>query len=373
MRVERVEIRKIFLPYKKPFITSGWTDEGNNGIIVRIYSDGMEGWGEAPVSLNPFYIEETSGTVWSVMKDVLIPLILKADISTPEDINSIFSIVRGNRIAIAGIEFAVWDLAGKVYNKSISNMLGGVRTKINVGVSIGIQEDISSLLSSVENYLDEGYKRIKIKIKPGWDIKPVREIRKRWGDIMLQVDANSAYNLKDSEHLAELDEFNLLLIEQPLGYNDIYKHSVLQKSLRTPICLDESIVSSKIAEDAINMKACKIINVKPSRVGGLTEAKRIHDISEKNEIPVWCGGMLETGIGRAFNTALASLPNFKLPGDISASKRYFSNDIVLNPFELNNDGTLNVPDIPGSGAIVNEEFLEKVTIERLTFPGNRIY
>ncbi len=369
MKIERIEIRKIFLPYKKPFTTSGWTENGNNGIIVRVDMEGITGWGEAPVGLEPFYNEETTGTAWSVMKEILIPLLLKKEfeIQSNPDIYYFFSRIRGNKIAITGLEFAIWDLFGKIQKRSISRMLGGVRKKIDVGVSIGIQENLSSLLSLIDNYLAEGYKRIKIKIKPGWDIIPVGEIRKKWGNLLLQVDANSIYKLDDAKHLSRLDEFNLLLIEQPLSHDDLYEHSILQEKIKTPICLDESITSPLHAKSAIGMKACRVINVKPSRVGGLTAAKTIHDIAEENNLPVWCGGMLETGIGRAFNVALASLTNFQLPGDISANKRYFSKDIVKNPFELNKDGTLTVPDKPGSGAEVDEEFLERITLEKLEF------
>lgn len=373
MKIDRIEIRRIFLPYIKPFTTSGWTEYGNNGIIIRIDMEGVTGWGEIPVSKEPFYIEETTGTAWSVIKEILIPLLLKNNFeieSMLDDVDNIFSRVRGNKIAISGLEFAVWDLLGKIKKISLSKMLGGSRKKINVGVSIGIQENISSLLNLIDNYLEEGYKRIKIKIKPGWDLEPVREIRKNWKDSLLQVDANSVYKLADATHLSELDQYNLLLIEQPLAHDDLYEHSVLQEKLKTPICLDESITSPGNAASAIAMKACRIINIKPSRVGGLLAAKEIHNIAQKNNIPVWCGGMLETGIGRAFNVALASLPNFKLPGDISANKRYFEKDIVLNPFELNSDGTVTVPVEHGSGAVIDEKFLEKITLEKLVFNQN---
>jgi O-succinylbenzoate synthase len=364
MNIERIEIRKIFLPFKMPFKTSGWIENGNSSIIVRIDADGAAGWGEAPAGLKPFYSEETAGTIWSMMKEVLIPVLFETKLTGKEIFKSLFPNIRGNRIAISGLDFALWDLVGKLNNKSISQMLGGTRKKIDVGVSIGIQENIGQLLELIENYLEEGYRRIKIKIKPGCDIKPVREVRKKWENILLQVDANSAYSLNDAEHLAELDEFKLLLIEQPLDYDDLYEHSLLQKKIKTPVCLDESIVSPSHAKSAIEMGACKIINIKSSRVGGLAAAKKIHDISEEKNIPVWCGGMLETGIGRAFNAALASLPNFRLPGDVSANSRYFAKDIVKNPFELNKDGTLTVPDKPGCGAEIDEEFLEKVTLEK---------
>jgi len=373
MKIDRIEIRRIFLPYVKPFTTSGWIQSGNCGIIIRVDMDGVTGWGEAPVSKEPFYIEETTGTAWSVIKEILIPLLLENNFeieTMTENINKIFSGIRGNKFAVAGLESAFWDLLAKMKNISLSRMLGGTREKIEVGVSIGIQENIPSLLKIIDGYIKEGYKRIKIKIKPGWDLEPVREIRKNWKDFLLQADANSVYKLNDAEHLSRLDEYNLLLIEQPLAHDDLYEHSVLQKKLKTPICLDESITSIRHARSAMEMKACRIINIKPSRVGGLSAAREIHNIAQKNNMPVWCGGMLETGIGRAFNVALASLPNFKLPGDISANKRYFEKDIVLNPFELNSDGTLTVLDAPGTGAVIDEKFLEKITLEKLLFFHN---
>ncbi|MFO7448138.1 MAG: o-succinylbenzoate synthase [Ignavibacteriaceae bacterium] len=363
MKIERIELRKIFLPYISPFKTSGWVEDGNHGIIVKIFSEGLTGWGEAPVSNMPWYIEETTSTAWAVMNENLSPLLLNNDINSPGDVDKLFSKIRGNNFAKAGLEFAVWDLLAKKNNKSLSEMLGGVQKEIAVGVSIGIQNSIKELIKTVEGYLQEGYKRIKIKIKPGWDIEPVKALRENFPEILLQVDANSAYSLSDTDHLKKLDEFNLLLIEQPLAHNDIIDHSRLQQKIKTPVCLDESITSPDYAGWAIEMDACRVINIKPARVGGLTAAVKIHDICRDAGIPVWCGGMLETGIGRAINAALASLPNFKLPGDISANSRYYKKDIVLNPFTLNQNGTLTVPNQPGHGAVVDEEYLKNITAE----------
>ena len=365
MKIESIELRKIFLPYISPFKTSGWTEDGNYGIIVKIKSDNFIGWGEAPAGLEPWYNEETTSTAWAVMQENLSPILLENEINSPEDVNNLFEPIRGNKIARSGLEFAVWDLFGKMHNTSLSKMLGGVRKNVSAGVSIGIQNSISELLEVVKKYINQGYKRIKIKIKPGWDVEPVKAIRKIFPDILLQVDANSIYSLNDAAHLAQLDNYNLLLIEQPLANDDIFEHSKLQKELLTPICLDESITSPAHALFAIEMKSCKVINIKPSRVGGLTAAKQIHDMAAKAEIPVWCGGMLETGIGRAINVALASLHNFSLPGDISENSRYFKKDIVTNPFSLNEDGTLTVPDAAGHGAIVDENFLEDVTLGKI--------
>ncbi len=367
MFIEKIELIKIFLSYLEPFTTSGWTEDGNYGIIVKIFSDGVVGWGESPAGNGPWYNEETTNTAWSIQKDFLVPLILGKSIEYPNQTGKIFSHVRGNNKAKAGIEFALWDLYGKQTGKSLSGLLGGSKNKVEVGVSIGIQKNIDTLIRKVEEYISEGYRRIKIKIKPGYDVEPVRAIRKKWEHFPLQVDANSAYSFEDANHLKQLDEFNLLLIEQPLAHDDIYEHSKLQKLLATPLCLDESIVSLHHAKTAIELNACKIINIKPARVGGLSIAKSIHDLCESSGVPVWCGGMLETGIGRTNNVALASLSNFTLPGDISANNRYFKRDIVLNPFSLNKDGTLTVPDKPGCGAEVDEKLLESVTLEKIEF------
>ncbi len=361
MKIERIELRQIFLPYKKPFETSGWVEDGNYAVIAKIYSEGLTGWGESPAGKEPWYNEETTDTAWSIQKDFLVPILLDKDISHPEQVDDLFNPVRGNKIAKTALEFAVWDLAARQAGMSLSAYLGGDKKIIPVGVSIGIQKNLYSVLDAVEGYLKEGYQRIKIKIKPGYDIAPVKAIRKNFPHILFQVDANSIYTLADAEHLKELDEFDLLLIEQPLAHDDIFEHSKLQKELRTAVCLDESITSPAHAAFALEIDACRVINIKPSRVGGLTAARKIHDLCYNKSVPVWCGGMLETGIGRTFNAALASLKGFVYPGDISANDRYFDRDIVLNPFKLNYDGTLNVPDQPGCGAIVDEDFLESVT------------
>ncbi|OUC06458.1 O-succinylbenzoate synthase, partial [Litorilinea aerophila] len=354
MKIERVELRKIRLPYVTPFETSGWREDGSYAVIVRVDAAGITGWGESPVGSSPFYNEENTNTVWTIQQDFLVPMLLQADLQGPEDVPPAFARVRGNRMAKAGLEFAVWDLFGKLQGRSLKEMLGGTRDRVPVGVSVGIQKDIDTLIRVVGNYLEEGYRRIKLKIRPGWDIEPTRAVRNTWPDLMLQVDANSIYHLSDAEHLARLDEFNLLLIEQPLEHDDIFDHAKLKPHLKTPLCLDESIVSPAHARWAIEMQACDIINIKPSRIGGFVDAKRIHDMAQEAGMPVWHGGMLETGIGRAANVALASLPNFSLPGDISANARYFARDIVHNPFTLNEDSTLTVPTAPGCGAEVDE-------------------
>jgi len=365
MRIERIELRRIELPYVTPFETSGWRELANHAMIARVEAEGSVGWGEAPVGAGPWYNEETQSTAWVIGREILAPMLLEAELRRPEDVDALFARVRGNRMARSAFEFAVWDLMGRLEGRSLSAMLGGVRPRVEVGVSVGVQPDIDTLLRVVGGYVEAGYRRVKLKIKPGWDIEPTRAVREHWPDLRLQVDANSIYTLDAADHLAQLDAFDLLLIEQPLAHDDIIDHAKLQRRLRTPLCLDESIVSPEHARWAIELRACGVINIKPSRVGGLTAARRIHDLAAEAGLPVWCGGMLETGIGRAANVALASLPNFALPGDISASERYFRRDVVRNPFALNPDSTLSVPEGPGSGAQVDEEFLDSVTRERV--------
>ncbi|MFQ3663892.1 MAG: o-succinylbenzoate synthase [Chloroflexaceae bacterium] len=365
MRIERIEIRRIELPYVTPFETSGWRELANHSVIVRVEADGSAGWGEAPVSSGPWYNEETQSTAWAIGREILAPMLLESELQRPEDVDALFARVRGNRMARSAFEFAIWDLFGRLEGRSLSAMLGGVRARVDVGVSIGVQPDIATLLRVVGDYIEAGYRRVKLKIKPGWDVEPTRAVRERWPDLRLQVDANSIYTLDQADHLARLDAFDLLLIEQPLAHDDIIDHAKLQRRLRTPLCLDESIVSPEHARWAIELRACGVINIKPARVGGLTAARRIHDLAAEAGLPVWCGGMLETGIGRAANVALASLPNFTLPGDISASERYFRRDVVRTPFVLNPDSTLSVPEGPGSGAEVDEPFLDSVTLERV--------
>lgn len=367
MRIERIEVRKIFLDYVSPFETSGWREDGSYALIVRVDADGAVGWGESPVGANPFYNEENVNTCWIIQRDYLIPMLLETELNGPEDVPGAYAKVRGNHMAKSGVEFAVWDLFGKMRGQSLASMLGGTRDEVAVGVSVGIQKDIDTLLKVVGAYLDDGYRRIKLKIKPGWDIEPTRAVREAWPDLALQVDANSIYTLDDAEHLAKLDEFDLLLVEQPLAHDDIFDHVQLVKRLKSPICLDESIVSSDHARWALAMNACDVINIKPSRIGGFVDSVKVHDLAQEAGVPVWHGGMLETGIGRTGNVALASLPNFTLPGDISTNSRYFRRDIVTNPFTLNEGSTLTVPTAPGCGAQVDEAYLEEVTLEKMEF------
>jgi O-succinylbenzoate synthase len=370
MRILEIELRRIFLPYVAPFETSGWREEGSYPIIVRMVGDDGSGsitaWGESPVGENPFYNEENYKTAWIILQDYLVPQMLQTELKSAWDVTPLFSRVRGNRMAKAALEFTTWDLFARGQGCSLARLLGGTRDRVSVGVSVGIQKDIETLLKVVGAYLDGGYRRIKLKIKPGWDVEPVAAVRELWPDLLLQVDANSIYRLSDGPQLAKLDQYDLLLIEQPLAHDDIFDHAQLKRQLRSPLCLDESIVSPEHARWAIEMNACDIINIKPSRIGGLGDAIRIHDMAQAAGMAVWHGGMLESGIGRAVNVALASLPNFTLPGDISANDRYFKRDIVKNPFTLNDDSTLTVPQGVGHGAIVDEDYLDDVTVERWT-------
>jgi O-succinylbenzoate synthase len=354
-----------------PFVTSMGTEYDEEHIIVRIDVDGITGWGECVAEGTPFYSYETVQTAWHILKDFLIPSIIGKDISNFDEAITLNIRVRGHMMAKAGMEAALWDVLAKSKNISLSKILGGTRDKIEVGVSIGIQSSPKELIKKVETYLEEGYKRIKIKISPGNDIQYVKALRKVFPEIPLQVDANSAYKLSDINLFRNLDKYNLLLIEQPLGYDDIYEHSKLQHELKTPICLDESIHSLADTRAAIELDSCKIINIKPGRVGGYVESKLIHDYCASKNIPVWHGGMLESGIGRAGNVALASLPNFTLPGDISASKKYYKEDIVNPEFVVNPDGTMDVPTKAGIGVKVDIKRLEKVTVLKKEFKASK--
>jgi o-succinylbenzoate synthase len=367
MRIDQVELRHIKMVLVSPFVTSMGVEYDEEHIIVRVDGEGVTGWGESVAEGTPFYSYETVPTAWHILKDFLIPSILGKDLSGIPEAIALYEKVRGHMMAKAGLEAALWDAFAKSQNRSLSKMLGGTRSKVDVGVSIGIQDSEQLLIKKVEGYLAEGYKRIKIKIAPGNDIQFVAALRKEFPNLLLQVDANSAYTLDDIELLKKLDAYNLQLIEQPLGYEDIYDHSKLQRELKTPICLDESIHSLDDTRAAIELKSCRIINIKPGRVGGFTESKAIHDYCQVMHIPVWHGGMLESGIGRAGNVALASLPNFTLPGDISASKRYYKEDIVEPEFVVNPDGTMDVPVKPGIGVEVNMPMLEKVTVRSERF------
>ena len=356
------------MPLVSPFETSFGREVDRECVIITIHSEGLTGYGECVATRDPGYNYETTGTALHIIKDFIAPLILGKDITDALDFQKRVEGIRGHNLAKAGVEMAIWDLLGKRQNKSLKELFGGVRDKVEVGVSIGIQASAAGLVKTAAEYIEQGYKRIKIKIKPGRDIEDAQAVREAFPKIRLQVDANSAYSLTDADMLKKLDTLNLLLIEQPLFEDDIWDHHKLQEQLKTPVCLDESILSPRHARYAIEMKACRVINIKAGRVGGLSQAVMTHDLCRENNLPVWCGGMLETGIGRASNIALASLPNFVLPGDISASDRYYKEDITNERFTLNNDSTIDVPQGVGLGVTVNDGTLKKFSLTSYKIP-----
>ena len=367
MKIQKIELRTVEIPYVTPFETSFGREEKNQEVIIRLQSGDIEGFGECVALDKPYYSYETVQTEWHILRDFIIPEVKNTEVETPQGIQSLFKRIRGHYMAKAGVEEALWDLFAKEKNVSLSKFLGGIqtKTKIDSGVSIGIDK-MEVLLDNISKKWGEGYKRIKIKIKPGWDVHVVKRIRKEFGDIPLMVDANAAYTLEHLNVLKELDQYNLMMIEQPLHYDDLYDHAALQKELKTPVCLDESVKSIKDVELALKIESCRIINIKHGRVGGLQKSKEMHDLCLKNDIPVWAGGMLEFGIGRATNIALASLEGFSLPNDISATDRYYKEDITA-PFVLNDDGTITVPDKAGIGVDIKEDRLEKYTLKKKWF------
>jgi O-succinylbenzoate synthase len=359
MIIERIELHLIELDLVHPFETSFARELTRQCVLVSVHAAGVVGWGESAAFGGPWYSYETVESTWHVLRDYLAPLTLGQAIETPGDVVGRFQPVRGHPMARAALENAVWDLLARAQNIPLVDMLGGGRrSQVPVGVSVGIEATPEELLRQVEAYVDAGYQRVKLKIKPGWDVEPVRAVRERWPDLPLQVDANAAYTLADEDILRELDAFDLLLIEQPLHHDDIVDHAKLQAHLRTPLCLDESIASLDHARWALEIGACRVINVKVGRVGGLTAAVAIHDLCQDQGVSVWCGGMLETNVGRASNVALATLPNFTLPGDISASARYYHQDVAEPNFELNQDSTVSLPTGPGLGVEVIQSRLE---------------
>jgi O-succinylbenzoate synthase len=367
MNIDRVELRLIRMPLVAPFETSFGVEEVEEHIIVRLDGGGITGWGECVASSGPWYSYETNQTAWHVLRDYLIPLLFMAQLSAPHEFPTLVARVRGHNMAKAGLEAALWDYQAKTQGTSLSRLLGATRGRIPVGVSIGLQPATDTLVKRVGEFLEAGYARIKIKIKPGSDLDLVRAVRASFPKVPLQVDANSAYHLSDAPVFRAMEDYNLILIEQPLSHDDIFQHSKLQRDLKTPLCLDESILSAQDAATALELGACKIVNIKAGRVGGFTEAIKIHDLCEARGAPVWCGGMLESGIGRAGNVALAALPNFKLPGDLSASRRYYREDLVDPEFTVQPDGTMRVPTGVGIGVDVVEQKLEQVTLQRAEF------
>jgi O-succinylbenzoate synthase len=360
LKLHEVELRRIRLPLVTPFRTSFGTEHARDVLLVKVTSDQAEGWGECVAGAEPLYSYEYSDGAHQVIREHLLPRLLAVPDLAAHRVGPALAAVKGHPMAKAALEMAVLDAELRARGVALAEHLGAVRETVPSGVSVGIAGSVPELLDAVAGYLDQGYVRIKLKIQPGWDVEPVRAVRERFGDVPLQVDANAAYSLGDAPRLARLDPFDLLLVEQPLPTDDVRGHAELARRIRTPLCLDESITSARAAADAIALGACAIVNIKAGRVGGYLEARRVHDVCAANGIPVWCGGMLETGLGRAANVALAALPGFSLPGDTSASDRYWRRDLVTEPFVLQ-DGALRVRDGPGLGVTVDADFLEEVT------------
>ncbi len=369
MELKSIKLYHVVMELKEYFETSfGGTKKRHCVLIAIEDSTGIIGWGEAPVDDGPWYSYETVDTTLYIYREFIIPILMKnPHVNKPEDFVKLVSRIRGYRMAKAGIEFALWDLYAKYLKKPLYRVIGGIRNKILSGVSIGVIGKMNLLLKLIDDYLERGYRRIKIKIAPGWDIEPVKVIRKEYGSIPLQVDANAAYTLDQTSVFKELDKYNLLMIEQPLYYEDLYMHSVLQSMIKTPICLDESIRGLHDVMAGHRLGSFKIINVKPARVGGLLETIKINDYSIENHIPLWIGGMLETGIGRAFQVAAATLPAIKYPNDISESSRYYEEDIVEPPWTLEKDGTIKPLEKPGIGVEVLEDKIEKYSIKQYKY------
>jgi len=364
MRLRKITPREIHLPLIAPFETSFGVSELRRILLVETDVDGVIGWGESTAGEDPYYSYETVETAWHIIRDYLWPLLRGKEFASTADVWDMLAPVRGHNMAKGGLEAAIWDAEAKQKNVPLAKLLGGTLDEIICGVSIGIQPSMDALLAKVEKELAAGYQRIKIKIKPGKDIEPTRALRERFPRIRLMVDANSAYTLKDAAHLKRLDAFYLIMIEQPLGWDDIYSHVELQRQLDTPICLDECIHDYEHARAAIEIGACRIINIKLGRVGGHTAARRIHNLCHSKGIPVWCGGMLESGIGRAHNIAMSTLPNFTLPGDVSASRRYWAEDIIEPEVEVTRQGTIRVPTAPGIGYAPRIDRIESLTRRR---------
>jgi O-succinylbenzoate synthase len=367
MRIDAVDLAIVQLPLVRPFETSFGRMARREFVLVSVWQDGVAGWGECVADADPHYSAENTTTAWHVMTRYLVPALLNRSLDHPADVHRSWSVVRGHPMAKAALEMAAWDLYARLAHRPLCEMIGGSPRPIPAGVSIGIQPSVEALIDRVAAELAEGYQRIKIKIKPGWDRVPVEAIRRAHGQVALMVDANAAYALEDAPTLEALDEFGLMMIEQPLDYDDLVRHARLQRRMTTPICLDESIKGPAAAEDAIELGACRVINIKPGRMGGCAPTRAVHDIAVARGVPLWHGGMLESGIGRAHNLHISSLPGFTMPGDIAASRRYFVPDLIDPPIEVASDGTVAVPDGPGIGVVPVPDRVKAATIhaERL--------
>jgi len=365
IKVDRLILRHIRMPLVHFFETSFSRTCDRDIILVEAISGDVSGWGEVTAGENPFYNEEWTGSVWPLLIDYVAPRILGYEFASPEDVHARTAHIRGHKMAQGGVEAAIWDLQARINAEPLYKTIGGgAHKEIACGVSIGIQDSVDQLLDKIQTEVDAGYQRIKMKIKPGWDVDVIRQVRERFPSIKLMADANSAYSLADIDRLKQLDEFYLMMIEQPLAHDDIIDHAHLQAQLQTPICLDECIRTVHHAEQAIALNACRIINIKLGRVGGFSQARRLHDVCAAAGIPVWCGGMLESGIGRAHNIALSTLPNFVLPGDVSASKRYWKRDIVTLPVEVSPNGTISVTESEGFGSQIDTDYLDSLIVRK---------
>jgi O-succinylbenzoate synthase len=365
MKIDAIHLGEVNMPLAYPFETSFGVTTGRRILLVELVSDdGFTAWGECVAGEHPYFSEEMVDTAWHITETELAPRLLAASIDHGSEIPALFAQVRGNRMAKAAIENAVWEMDAQRQGVALSKLLGGTRGVIPTGVSIGIQPTPEKLMQKIETEVAAGYQRIKLKCKPGWDTQIFAMVRERWPDILLSCDANSAYQLNDADHIASWDQFNLLMIEQPLWYDDFYFHAQLQRRIQTKICLDECIRNRRDARAALELDSGRIVNIKVGRVGGFSEAIAVHDVAAEFGIPVWCGGMLETGIGRAHNIALSSLPNFSLPGDVSASKRYWAEDIIDPEVAVSSTGTITVPTTPGSGFSILRERIEALTVRR---------
>jgi O-succinylbenzoate synthase len=367
MKIEAITLREIGMPLVHPFETSGWRTSERRILLATAHCEGVAGWGECTAGEHPFYSDESTDTAWHVLVHYLAPALLGKQLRSAGECGALLAQVKGHRMAKAALENALWEAEAQQEGLPLWKLLGGTRRQIECGVSIGIQETVEKLMEKISTELAAGYRRIKLKVKPGWDVKVLEAARARWPDILLSCDANTAYTLADVEHLKSFDRFRLLMIEQPLWDDDFFFHARLQKQLQTPICLDESIRSGRDAEAALEMGACRIVNIKLGRVGGFREAKRVHDVCQARGVPNWCGGMLESGVGRAHNIALSTLENFRLPGDVSASKRYWKEDIVEPEVEVTSKGLIEVPDKPGTGYAVRADLIERLTVRKECF------
>jgi o-succinylbenzoate synthase len=371
LRIDRADLIVVRMSLVRSFETSSSRRSDLEHILVKVYADGLIGWGECASPIDPYYCEETTETAWHILKEFIVPAVLGRTFSSIEQLRAFYGKVKRNNFAKAGLEMAAWDLLARAAEQPLHALLGGTRNEILSGVSLGIESDMGRLFGIIDQYLDEGYRRVKLKIGPGKDVAYIGQVRERYPDLPLMADANSAYRVADLPTLKQLDEFDLMMIEQPLAHDDIVDHAQLQRALKTPICLDESIHTADDARKALDLGSGKIINIKVSRLGGLDEAKKVHDLCRERGVPVWCGGMHEYGVGRAANVAICSLPGFVLPGDVSGSDKYYAEDIVDPPI-LAKNGAIAVPDAPGLGWTPNEERIRKHTVRELTLSTPRV-